>query len=263
MWFLILFGVLLKHNVSGHLQYDSKLQNLDKSLLVGSKASVHQFPYQVSLQTQTSTNGSYYVHICSGALLSLKWVITTAYCVTPPGTKIRVVAGLLHREKFDADVQIMDVNTIIIHPDYQKNALLNDIALLKICSSLMFTKSVQPIAPAFSEDTWGAAILSSWKVQTHLLTTYSLKSLYYVVVYILTDDKCRHVLNNNYNLAVNSLCTEEIEEGPFCPGESGSPLIANGYLVGLSSWGPKPCGVLIYSRISSYLDFIMKHVTDL
>ncbi|KAK4873692.1 hypothetical protein RN001_013052 [Aquatica leii] len=237
------------------------LQNLDQSVIAGGKASRHQFPYQVSLQR--SIDGSEYIHICSGAILSLTWVATTAYCVTPGDVNYRVVAGILNKDRYDVDVQVAPIEKIVIHPEYQRGISHSDLAVINLQTTLMFTKAVQPIPISSDEDTWGASMLSSWKVQTQLLKSFSFSHLYYMIIFVSTDYECEMILGNTYDFSEKVLCTEKTSDHLFCPGESGSPLVSNGYLIGLTSWGFIPCGVTIHTKISYFLDFIIKHVTDL
>ncbi|XP_031353160.1 kallikrein 1-related peptidase b9-like [Photinus pyralis] len=255
---LLIFATTLYSSIA---QHSPDLQNLDSDVIAANKAIRYQFPYQVSIQRKIAN--SEYIHICSGAILSLTWVTTTAYCVTPPENHFRVVTGLLYRHAFDIDVQVMEVDVIVIHPDYKGGISGGDLALLQLRSWLGFTKSVQPIPLSYEEDTWGAAMLSSWKVQTRLFKSYSFKGLYYMIVYTLSEEECKNALSDKYNLSTKVLCTEKMEDGLFCPGESGSPLVSNGYLIGLTSWGFLPCGITVYTKISYFLDFIMMYVKDL
>lgn len=47
-----------------------------------------------------------------------------------------------------------------------------------------------------------------------------------------------------------------------CNGDSGSALIKDETIIGIVSWGLKPCGLpnsaSVYTRVSSYLDWISK-----
>ncbi|KAF5296415.1 hypothetical protein FQR65_LT01402 [Abscondita terminalis] len=252
----VVFALLFKLSISSHFLHH---HDQHQSLIIGGKASRYQFPYQISLQK--SVGGSDYIHICSGAILSLTWVATTAYCVTPPDANIRVVAGILNKKIYDFDVQVAAVERILVHPDYTGGLSHSDFALLQLEEALFFTKSVQPIPPNVEDDTWGASLLSSWKVQTQLQKSYTFANLYYMLVYVSTDDDCKRILSNAYNISEKVLCTEKMDESLFCPGESGSPLVSNGYLIGLTSWGFVPCGVTIHTKISHFLQFIASYVT--
>lgn len=52
-----------------------------------------------------------------------------------------------------------------------------------------------------------------------------------------------------------------------CTGDSGSPLVQEGVVVGVVSWGIVPCGYpgapSVYTRVSSFVDFILQFVDDL
>lgn len=58
-------------------------------------------------------------HICSGAIIRRRWIITTALCVYTCKYDIRTVAGVLAENEAHPDVQIIDVRKVIIHPNYK------------------------------------------------------------------------------------------------------------------------------------------------
>lgn len=72
------------------------------------------------------------------------------------------------------------------------------------------------------------------------------------------------VLGSDELLDETNVCT-----GPgvsTCTGDSGSPLVQNGVVVGVTSWGISPCGYpgapSVYTGVGSHLDFILEYVDD-
>lgn len=77
---------------------------------------------------------------------------------------------------------------------------------------------------------------------------------------VLSNDECRllHMVPNNGRISDGTLCAFSRQGHGVCIGDYGSPLISNGQLVGVASWG-KLCATGEpdqYTRISSHLNFI-------
>lgn len=76
-------------------------------VISGEDAKPNQFPHQVSLQVNWN-------HICGGAILSEKWILTAAHCIGNYYLNIR--AGIVDLN--EADGQYAFVLKTIVHPDY-------------------------------------------------------------------------------------------------------------------------------------------------
>lgn len=67
---------------------------------------------------------------------------------------------------------------------------------------------------------------------------------------------------NRYNITAN-VCTIDNQNKGICGGDSGTPLVQNGTLIGLGSWVISPCGtkgaLSAYTRISNYIPWISNH----
>lgn len=61
---------------------------------------------------------------------------------------LAVYFGRTDIDRNNDEEQLKDVSRIIVHPDYIKSALLNDIALLELSSPVIFSEYVRPVCLA-------------------------------------------------------------------------------------------------------------------
>ena len=104
-------------------------------IIGGHDVSVYQLTYQVSIQ-YTKANHL----ICSGAVLSERWVITSAKCVHEyPSTDLQIFYGarsLSERRKFTNVAQMFK------HEKFDKYHLENDLAMLYTSTKIRFDVNV-------------------------------------------------------------------------------------------------------------------------
>ncbi|CAL8132674.1 unnamed protein product [Orchesella dallaii] len=233
-------------------------------IIGGEEAAKNQFPHLVRFWISSSEKQ---VHFCSGTLIELDLVLTSASCVQGSEREIIVVAGDHILTEVDGTEQSLTSQRIITHENFNSSGILdNDIALIQLVSKLERTDAVRPIAlprPGSNPDASAYGIVVGWgetEVGDGESPPTSSAVLQRANVRILDSAFCAELPN------------VEIAEGDFCSldssgasrGDNGSPIVCSealGAVCGimsnsLSNVGSQNAMVGIYVNIVPYLDWI-------
>lgn len=149
------------------------------------------------------------------------------------------------------------VSKITLHPSYNAQSKVNDIALIK-SSKIKFTSKVQSIVLATSSLPPGAyCALSGWG-SLRQFGNFS-NDLHHITLRAISITECQRYLPN-YPIYYTNECTYNGFGQGACNGDSGSPLIWGDVQYGVLSWGI-PCArgsPDVYSGVSSYRSWIKK-----
>ncbi|CAF5178167.1 unnamed protein product [Rotaria magnacalcarata] len=219
----------------------------------GTEAVAHSWPWIVSLQSRD--------HFCGGTLIDNRHVVTAAHCID--STNFRVIAGLHQRTNINGPrSQILGVQRVFVHEQYNKKTEANDIALVRLAQPAQFNDYVSAIClPGPDPQESQRVTVAGWGVLSE--NGNSASSLRQVTV---------NVMNNQAQQAYRSTfdVRQQIGAGipniggkDSCQGDSGGPLMydANNqwYLSGVVSFGDG-CGAArypgIYTRTSAYLTWL-------
>ncbi|KAM8788888.1 vitamin K-dependent protein C isoform 2-T2 [Rhynchonycteris naso] len=173
------------------------------------------------------------------------------------------------KEKWEVDV---DIQEVLIHPNYSKSSSDNDIALLRLAQPAIFSQTIMPIClpnrglsdrelTKVGQET----VVTGWgyRSETKKNRTFILN---FIKVPVVPHNECVQAMFNR--VSENMLCAGILgDTRDACEGDSGGPMVTSfrgtWFLVGLVSWG-EGCGRLnnygIYTKVSRYLDWIHGHL---
>ncbi|XP_076696983.2 serine protease 41-like [Callospermophilus lateralis] len=240
-----------------------------RPLIVGGvESSRGRWPWQALVRVRN-------VKTCGGSLLSRRWVLSAAHCFRRFSRASRWIVQLgeltLHQSFWSlrAHRNRYRVKDIIVNP--QARGKFHDIALLRLASSVTYSKYIQPICVLSStfmflhrSDCW----VTGWGVihenMVPLPPPYRLRE---VQVTILNNSRCRELFELPFqrsSISFDMLCAgAENGSRDTCHGDSGGPLVCDleglWYQIGIVSWGVgcgRPNRPGVYTNVSLHFDWI-------
>ncbi|XP_044268679.1 chymotrypsin-1-like [Tribolium madens] len=250
---VILFVVLsVGSSLANVVKIDPKI---DWRVVGGSTASPGQFPFIISLRTESNS------HTCGGSLIANNWVVTAAHCVhNARPSSLSVVAGT---NQLNTEGVRASLSEIIVHPDYNRSVVINDIALLKLANPIQETDLVKIVSLESEEnDVVRNCTLIGWGRTSYPGSVPN--DLQFLNLKTVTYEHCKSVWSTE-TIVQSEICTLTQTGEGACHGDSGGPLVEEigerVKLIGLVSWGA-PCarGVPdVYTRVSAFLPWIKQN----
>ncbi|XP_052740314.1 phenoloxidase-activating factor 3-like [Bicyclus anynana] len=143
------------------------IYDLDETAIDKSETDVDMFPWLAFLISTFKQNKELSVFTCEGALISHRYVLTSASCVYSPGATLKTINVTLAKYGTDCGFQIMPDNPLEVYPEcllnlqvenvvyheyFQYDNLLHDIALVRLRDNES-TRSIAPVClPTFNTD---------------------------------------------------------------------------------------------------------------
>uniref|UniRef100_A0A182QPU2 Peptidase S1 domain-containing protein n=1 Tax=Anopheles farauti TaxID=69004 RepID=A0A182QPU2_9DIPT len=226
----------------------------DRRVVGGIDAVAGDAPWMVSLRNSINS------HFCGGTLVSNRFVLSSANCLSGRlATATMVVAGT--RFLNTAAIPYWGLQ-IITHPNYNVNTLENNVALLQTALPLILTQSIQPLA--LSADVIGVAVrarLFGWG--PNVANGGNTNALQFLNVNTLSNDDCANFLGaEGWRIGTSSLCTLTREGQGICGSDEGGALVLDNYAIGVISWGI-PCATGrpdVFTRISSVRSWVLNFI---
>ncbi|KYM93570.1 Serine protease easter [Cyphomyrmex costatus] len=257
----------------------------------GNKTGIFQFPWMALIAYDTGRPNPEFR--CGATVISSRYVLTAAHCVTflPAGLQligVRVGDHDISKER-DCDLnnqgqevvcaeryQDFGVDSFQAHPEYTRTKLQNDVALIRLNSTVDFRPlNVKPICLPFGSATainkkvgvvtgWGATELGPRS-----------QDLLQAKLPLVDYNECKEIYRRTTEIWYKQLCAGGQMNVDSCLGDSGGPLqaasIYNGRSVrivqyGVVSYGLKQCGTEgfpgVYTNIVYYMDWILNTLAD-
>ncbi|KAK1332752.1 hypothetical protein QTO34_007435 [Cnephaeus nilssonii] len=232
------------------------------------------WPWEVSLRVEDE-------HVCGGALVDHKWVVTAAHCIE--GTKeYSVTLGTAQLKPTDPGKAVsIPVKDIVVHPKFWgRTFIIGDVALLQLHTPVVFSKYVQPIClpePTFDLKVGTQCWVTGWS-QAKL--RYSANStltpeLQEAEVFIMDNKRCDQIYRKKSSvphilplILGDMICATNYGEN-LCNGDPGGPLACEvedrWILAGVMSW-EKACAKAqnpgVYTRVTKYSKWIKNQMSN-
>ncbi len=175
-------------------------------------------------------------------------MITAAHCINEAIIDAYTIrAGSIYID--GSDFQTLTIKKAVVHPKYDENLLLNDLAILFLDGEFQLNKSVQPLElPRANENVRKEITVTGWgKVGSSDYDSLS-KRLQALRMPIVPNRKCNDLWKKRTGLSDNfivptHLCAGNLKgDQSSCNGDSGGPAMAvdksgRKFLAGVVSFG--------------------------
>lgn len=202
--------------------------NVVDARIVGGRPTIIQ---QASFVVSIRRNGKF---ICGGSLIRAQYVVTAAHCVKGVSpSQLTVVGGATLLSDIGSRRSVIKIT---LPKDYTARTYNKDVAVLKLNRQLNGT-NIKTIG--LCQKTWKAGDhvdVYGWG-QTSEKSTLDSNSLRTVSVPLISYKRCVSLYKNKATLTNTMFCAGDLRSKDACSGDSGGPVVYNGQLCGIVSWG--------------------------
>ncbi len=253
----------------------------------GQGTEAGQFPFVVALVDAETfeREGAFDAQFCAGSLTTPTTIVTAAHCVVDDQTGRQAEASsmlvAIAENLKGANIRMVRVSAIAVHPDYDSERVTNDVAVLTLAEAVTDVPIIMPMRPGDIADYLlpGAPVfVVGWGNQSLTGNSYP-EAIRAGALVVFPDGACGR--NEPYKIGSVTFDGFNLDEADpalmvcaagvtasgkvidACQGDSGGPLIGGQggalRLVGLVSWGDD-CGTRhpgVYTRITAMAEFLM------
>ncbi|GJQ80664.1 hypothetical protein Trydic_g9248 [Trypoxylus dichotomus] len=202
-------------------------------ILDGQNSFEGEWPWHVAIYRNDDGTLRY---ICGGSVLTRKFIITAAHCVTDlsSGHKIAptnflVYAGTANLKSLSLSTQTIQITDIHIHPQFSRSNYYNDIALLETGKLIDYDNYVKPVCLWEGSDNLSAVVNHLGTVVGWGLTENDRfsKVLKKVRMPIVSNEDCIYSKPEFYShfLTSTKYCAGHKNGSAACNGDSGSGMV--------------------------------------
>lgn len=225
----------------------------------GQDTTINKHPHQVALLKGGGL-------ICGGSIIKSNRILTAAHCVDNirQPSQLSVRAGSTNHKNGG---QIVVVEKIIIHPQYDKKKVNNDIAILVLKGSLKLGATVVLMRlPNQGEQVPDGAkgIVTGWGAIRE--NTRPVDGLRMAEIPVVANAKCNALPEYKGHITANMMCAGYLNGNrDSCDGDSGGPYVISCTQVGIVSFGllnvcGRPNMPGVYTRVSQYRTWINNNI---
>ncbi|GCB61493.1 hypothetical protein scyTo_0014341 [Scyliorhinus torazame] len=247
-----------------HVTRETSTLKRSKRLLGGKNALPGEFPWQIAVYEGDTLN-------CGGVFIGGCWILSAAHCLRPYHLSDYVVRIAKHNKRDVAvNEEILPVEKIIVHYEYNPKTYENDIALIKVVhvfkdrKCIPLSEDVQPVCIPWSVylfRPFHTCVISGWGQAPD----GKVSILRWAKVDIFGN--CSDIYKSAFYDGME--CAGKMDGTvDACKGDSGGPLVCSDernetYVWGIVSWG-EGCGKYglpgVYTKVSYFFEWISSNV---
>jgi len=235
----------------------------------GTAASVDEFPWLVAL---IKRQGYSVYQFCGATIINNKYLLTAAHCFGDGTSPYGLYASIADHDlstMTETESVTVKIKQVILHPGYVKATHQNDIAVLKLATTLQFSKRIVPACLPSMKETYSGmrGIIAGWGAVEFKgeASDVQLKAQ----INLLPNSVCGRKYILAGTVIVDSMLCGEEKNTDTCQGDSGGPLVVKKgdrfYLPGVVSFG-RGCAddsfPGVYTRVSSFMNWILENTKE-